>query len=203
MIVADSRPIIVFCRIRRLGLLHDVAGVLMIPEAVYEELVGRGHNRPGAAEVAQGIWIHRKTVNDAAAVAHLPRLLHAGEREAIILATELNAQLFIDETRGRELAIARGLEVLGSLRILGEAKRDGLIPARATHHRRAPRCWILDRRGGHSCLSSRDGRRAADACTASGVCVATITPAGWAAGYGHGPATAGGGDERPDYPGWL
>jgi uncharacterized protein len=129
MIVADTGPIIAFARIGRLGLLHDVAGVLMIPEAVYEELVGRGHNRPGAAEVAQGIWIHRRTVNDAAAVAHLPRLLHAGEREAIILVTELNAQLLIDETRGRELAIARGLEVLGSLRILGEAKRGGLIPA--------------------------------------------------------------------------
>jgi predicted nucleic acid-binding protein len=98
MIVADTGPIIAFARIGRLGLLHDVAGVLMIPEAVYEELVGRGHNRPGAAEVAQGIWIHRRTVNDAAAVAHLPRLLHAGEREAIILATELNAQLLIDET---------------------------------------------------------------------------------------------------------
>ena len=40
-----------------------------------------------------------------------------------------SAQLLIDETRGRELAIARGLEVLGSLRILGEAKRGGLIPA--------------------------------------------------------------------------
>lgn len=129
MIVADTGPIIAFARIGRLGLLRDVAGVLTIPDAVYEELVGRGHGRPGAAEVAEGTWIHRRTVIDTAAVARLPRILHAGEREAMILATELNAQLLIDEEHGREMAIARGLDVLGSLRILGEAKRCGLITA--------------------------------------------------------------------------
>jgi len=129
MIVADTGPIIAFARIGRLSLLHDVVGVLTIPHAVYEELVGRGHERPGAAEVAQGTWIHPRTVRDIAAVAHLPSILHTGEREAIILATELHAQLLIDERRGREMATARGLEVFGSLRILGEAKRSGVIPA--------------------------------------------------------------------------
>jgi predicted nucleic acid-binding protein len=46
-----------------------------------------------------------------------------------VTAEELQAQLFIDEQRGREVAIARGLAVLGSLRILGEAKRRGFIAA--------------------------------------------------------------------------
>ncbi len=62
-------------------------------------------------------------------MAQLPSVLHRGEREAIILAEELNAQLLIDEQRGRAIAIARGLAVLGSLRILGEAKRRGFIAA--------------------------------------------------------------------------
>lgn len=40
---------------------------------------------------------------------------------------ELNAQLCIDEQRGRAIAIAQGLEVVGILRILAEAKQRGLI----------------------------------------------------------------------------
>jgi predicted nucleic acid-binding protein len=89
MIVADTGPIIAFARLGRLDLLHQVVEALVIPDAVYEELVGRGHDRPGAAEVVQGGWIHRRTVTDQGAVAQLPRVLHAGEREAIILAHEL------------------------------------------------------------------------------------------------------------------
>jgi predicted nucleic acid-binding protein len=129
MIVADTGPIIAFARLGRLGLLSDVVGVLIIPDAIYEELVGRGQERPGAAEVAQGTWIHRRTLTDSASIAQLPPALHRGEREAILLAEELKAQLLIDEQRGRETATARGLAVLGSLRILGEAKRRGFITA--------------------------------------------------------------------------
>jgi uncharacterized protein len=54
MIVADTGPIIAFARLGRLGLLSDVVGVVIIPDAVYEELVDRGQGRPGAAEVRHG-----------------------------------------------------------------------------------------------------------------------------------------------------
>ncbi len=129
MIVADTGPIIAFARLDRLNLLRQVVESLVIPDAVYEELVGRGRQRPGATEVIQGAWIHRRTVTDTDAVTQLPHVLHAGEREAIILADELHAQLLIDEHRGRETAIARGLAVVGILHIFAEAKQRGLIPA--------------------------------------------------------------------------
>lgn len=127
MIVADTGPIIAFARIRRLNLLRQVIEELVIPNAVYDDLVVKGKGRPGAAEVERGEWIHRKAVTDQAAVAQLPRVLHPGEREAIVLAQELGAQLLIDEKRGRKIAAERGLEVFGSLRVLAEAKRMGLI----------------------------------------------------------------------------
>jgi predicted nucleic acid-binding protein len=127
MIVADSGPIIAFARIGRLDLLRQVVGELVIPPAVYDELTGTGQERPGAAEVARGEWIYQRIVGDQAMVANLPPVLHAGEREAMVLAEELHAQLLIDEQRGRNMAIARGVTVLGSLRILIEAKRRGLI----------------------------------------------------------------------------
>jgi uncharacterized protein len=129
MIVADTGPRIALARLGRLDLLRQVVQALVIPDAVYEELVGRGRGRPGAAEVEQGGWISRRAVTNRDAVTQLPRVLHAGEREAIILAQELNAQLLIDEQRGRDIARAQGLAVVGMLRILAEAKQCRYIAA--------------------------------------------------------------------------
>jgi len=53
-----------------------------------------------------------------------PRLAHLdiGEREAITLALELGADLIlIDERDGREAALACGLRVAGTLRVLADA----------------------------------------------------------------------------------
>ncbi len=99
----------------------------MIPEAVYEDLVIKGRGRPGATEVESSTWIHRRVVTDPATLAPLPSPLHLGERDAIVLAQELGAQLLIDERRGRKNAVEQGLEVFGSLRVLAEAKRLSLI----------------------------------------------------------------------------
>ena len=125
--VADTGPIIAFARMGRLDLLRQVVGELLIPNGVYEELVVKGKGRPGATEVEHGGWIHRKAIADQAALVQLPPDLHSGEREAIILAQELKAQLLIDEDRGRRISSARGVEPVGSLWILAEAKRLGLI----------------------------------------------------------------------------
>lgn len=49
---------------------------------------------------------------------------------AIALATEIKADLvIIDEQEGRQLAAQSGLSVIGVLRILLRAKRNGHIPA--------------------------------------------------------------------------
>jgi predicted nucleic acid-binding protein len=123
MIVADAGPIIGFACRGRLDLLRQVVGDLVVPAAVYEELVGRERQRPGTTNVEQGGWIQRKMVTDRMA----PAALHMGEGEAIVLAHELNTQLLIDERRGRNLAIAHGLEVIGALRVFTEAKQLGII----------------------------------------------------------------------------
>jgi len=52
--------------------------------------------------------------------------LDLGEREAFILAEELNADaLLIDERFGREIALSRDLPVLGTLGILERAAIEG------------------------------------------------------------------------------
>lgn len=46
MIVADTGPIIAFARVGRLELLRQVVEKLVVPEAVYEDLVIKGQGRP-------------------------------------------------------------------------------------------------------------------------------------------------------------
>lgn len=131
--VADSGPIISFARAEHLWLLRRVVGELWIPEAVYKELVVKGAGKPGAEETAQGVWIKRRQVTQQELVRKLPRKLGAGEREAIVLAEELQVVLVVDEPWAQEEADRRGLPLLGSLGILREAKLRGIIPAVKPH----------------------------------------------------------------------
>lgn len=127
MIVSDAGPIIAFARIGRLPLLREVTGSLVIPNAVHDEIVVKKKGMPGGAQVAQAHWIHRTAVAERSFVESLPQVLHQGEREAIALARERGAQLLVDEIRARRVAIELGIDVIGTLRILAEAKRLGRI----------------------------------------------------------------------------
>jgi predicted nucleic acid-binding protein len=127
LIVADAGPLIAFARIGRLDLLQDVLRNVIIPDAVYTELVTRGRGRPGSQEIAQSSWIIRQASSDPPLAAGMLSKLHQGEREAIALARNLNCQLLIDEHLGRRAAQDEGVDVIGSLSVLAEAKRLGLV----------------------------------------------------------------------------
>jgi len=127
-IVADSGPILSCARANRLELLHQVITDLIIPDAVYEEIVIRGAGKPGSAEVQGASWIRRLSVRDRAFVDQLPPKLHLGEREAIALAKEQGAALLVDEREARREALHQGIAVMGSLKVLREAKTRGIIP---------------------------------------------------------------------------
>jgi uncharacterized protein len=95
MIVSDAGPVIIFARIGRLSLLHEITGSLLIPDAVYDEIVVKKGGMPGATEVAQAAWIQKASVATRSTIDVLPSVLHEGEREAIALA------------KGAERAVAR------------------------------------------------------------------------------------------------
>ena len=127
-IVSNSGPILSFVRAQRLDLLREVVGALIIPEAVYEDIVVQGASRVGDQEVQHASWITREHVQDRSLVDQLPPKLHQGECEAIALAKELNAVLLVDEHEARREAHRLGIEYMGSLRVLKEAKARGIIP---------------------------------------------------------------------------
>jgi predicted nucleic acid-binding protein len=126
MIVSDAGPIVVLARIGRLS-LRDVTGTLLIPDAVHAEIFANKGAMPVASEVAQAAWIQRVPVADRSIVDRMPNVLREGEREAIALAKERAAQLLVDEIRARRAASDQGIEVIGTLRILDQAKRSGHI----------------------------------------------------------------------------
>jgi predicted nucleic acid-binding protein len=125
-IVSNTSPIINLAAIDQLTLLRTLFDHIVIPQAVYDEIVITGAGEPGAREVLEFDWISSYQVKNRPLVDSLGIELDAGEAEAIACAIELKAdRLLIDEQRGRTIAQRLGLSVTGIIGVLIEAKRRG------------------------------------------------------------------------------
>ena len=93
MVVCNSTPLIYLAAIGKFDLLRALYGQVLIPSAVYDEVVTQGAGRWGAAETAGASWIDRRSVADLAKVTSLQARLHGGESEVVVLAEELQADL--------------------------------------------------------------------------------------------------------------
>lgn len=133
-VVSNSSPLINLARIGRLTLLRELFGVLIVPDAVWQEVVVEGAGQPGADEVRSAEWIQRQAVMNTQLVQALQQDLDAGEAEAIALSLELGADLLLmDENLGRQTARHLGLRYIGLIGALVMAKRRGLISAVKPH----------------------------------------------------------------------
>ncbi len=129
-VVSNTSPITSLAAIGQLDLLRQLYSSIVIPQAVYDEMVGLGYTVPGAIAVQTLPWIETRQVINRIFVGELQNELDAGESEAIALAIELTADLLlIDEYPGRIIASSLGLNLTGLLGILLVAKRRGIIPA--------------------------------------------------------------------------
>lgn len=145
VVVSDASPLINLARVNQFDLLATFYGQIVIPEAVYEEVVVRGEGRDGSREVKEATWIDVLLPQDELAVHALGAELGRGEASAIILAQELDSPLLIiDEIRGRRIAIQLGLKIHGTLGILTRAKREGRVVSlrQALDLLRARGSWI-------------------------------------------------------------
>ena len=131
-VVTNSTPLIALSNINQLELLREVYHSIYIPEEVYTEVVINGIGKPGATAVEMADWITRQPVTDKdqVLILHNRTLIDLGECGAIVLAQEIRAErIIIDDRVARQVAIAKGLSVIGTVGVLRVAKAEGIISA--------------------------------------------------------------------------
>jgi uncharacterized protein len=110
IVVSDTSPISNLAAIGQLELLQQLYGSVIIPTAVYQELLNSGETDPAVLAIQTVNWIETRSVANITLLQTLQNNLDIGEAEAITLAVELNAdRLIVDERRGRNEAIRLGL----------------------------------------------------------------------------------------------
>lgn len=127
--ISDTSPLVYLYRIGALDWLHGLFGEIWVPGAVVREL---DQGRSGGYDVPDPRghnWIRivepRCTPSEWLALG-----LGAGEVAAMALALENPGRiLLLDDSLARRIAHAAGLNVLGTLKILFEAKAQGLTGA--------------------------------------------------------------------------
>ncbi|MBM4045719.1 MAG: hypothetical protein FJ279_11435 [Planctomycetes bacterium] len=132
MIVANSGPLIALGKLGLLDLLQRLYGPVYLASAVHREVVGPGSGYPDAVLVQLAIRRGQLVVVDIEDtqlppdIAALP--LDMGEKHTLCLALREKAALvLVDELTAREEMQARGLIVKGTLGIVVDAHRSGLL----------------------------------------------------------------------------
>jgi predicted nucleic acid-binding protein len=128
LIVSNTSPISNLAKVGQLSLIEALYGRILIPRAVYEELLDERAGETVIAAVKSSTWIEVRFAKNQLLVDELRTRVNIGEAEAITLADEVKAtRLLIDERLGRQAAKDLGLKVTGVLGILLAAKKETLI----------------------------------------------------------------------------
>jgi len=153
IVIADTTPLNYLILTNLIHIVSALFGQVIIPQAVLNEL----QSTQAPDKVSQWFahrpdWlVVREVQQEDPTLAHLD----PGEREAIALAQELQADLILlDENRGRREAISRGFNITGTIGLLDRAGARRLIDVptavarlRQTSFRVSPRLLntLLDR----------------------------------------------------------
>ncbi len=129
IVIADTGPINYLILIGEIQVLPELYQRVTIPRSVCEELCRPGAPEPVRTWSAQPpSWLEVRTPTGSPD----PDLLRldAGERDAILLAEELAAEIIIDEIRGRREAQRRRIPFTGTLGVLVAGAELGLLDLR-------------------------------------------------------------------------
>ena len=124
-VVSNTTPLISLAGVGLLDLLPNIYGEIWIPEVVFAEYQTGLVTHAGSPDLATLAWL---IVHPVAPHPDVSTSLDAGEAAALALALHSSAQLvLLDEQRARREATRLGLPIAGSLTLLLEAKRRGLL----------------------------------------------------------------------------
>ena len=130
LVVSDTTPIIAMMKAKCLYLLKSLFNTVLIPQAVYNELVDNQRYKQEANIIEQNDFFKVLDVRDKEAINLLRKeeKLDLGESEAITLSHEQGANLLLmDEQRGRKVAEKLGINITGTIGILLHANNVGIL----------------------------------------------------------------------------
>jgi predicted nucleic acid-binding protein len=136
IVLADAGPLIALGKLSRLPLLAQLYKTLHVPRAVYQEAViaGSVQDAPDAAGIRLFLEHHKIPLLDVPETllqSYSPdSVLGMGERHVLTLAQSLKGDeilVLLDDEMARAEARRLGLQVKGTLGILVEAFRTGLL----------------------------------------------------------------------------
>lgn len=130
MILADASPLIVLAKLRRLELLYDLYGEVLIGPVVKAETIDAGNaiRARGVEQLENALergWLQmacptaeeRKFMEDLVRRSRLDR----GEAEAIAFANTRDLRLIVDDKEARSVAVTTGVKIVGTAGVLLEA----------------------------------------------------------------------------------
>lgn len=129
VVLSDASPLIGLSRIGGVEWLHALFGDVILPRAVRMELRSGVQTEPGLVRALEQPWLVTPDVEPEGPP--LPEHLGKGEQACIRfgLACVRPPLLLMDDRLARREATARGLAVAGTAKVIGLAKRAGLIPS--------------------------------------------------------------------------
>jgi predicted nucleic acid-binding protein len=134
--VSDSGPFIHLTILDSFALLHRYFQPILTISQIYEEVVTRGKDRPGAQELATACESGRVRVIEVSDPNTVDQVRHAQswipqvsdvDIMVVALALEQQATLLSDDRPPRILATALEVSVIGSIGILIKARLEGVI----------------------------------------------------------------------------
>jgi predicted nucleic acid-binding protein len=129
-IVSNTSPLIALAKADALPLLKSLFGEVVIPPAVYHELLAKAGAEVHRLDDALNDFIHRLpmptvTPEQEQATQHLGE----GEQQAVLMAHHRGELLLVDDRQGRNSARTLNVPVTGTIGVLVKAKQAGLISA--------------------------------------------------------------------------
>ncbi len=126
MVVVNSTPLLYLAKIGKLRKIIEHFGLMVIPEAVYDETVRRGMalGKPEAQVINELIKDGRIKVEKVKKILGEIKGLHRGEVEALSLAKGRRDEIIIDDKSAYEYAKILRIKALRSIRVMLTLMKD-------------------------------------------------------------------------------
>jgi len=130
LVVVNSTPLLYLAKIGKLRKIIEHFGLIVIPEAVYDETVRKGMTlgKPEAQVINESIKDGRIKVEKVKKILGEIKGLHRGEVEALSLAKERRDEIIVDDKSAYEYAKILRIKALRSIRVMLTLMKDKELP---------------------------------------------------------------------------